>query len=262
MKSGKQDQNKARERRHIECLRKCYASFPAGIITPGESPDFTVRTDTGAIGIEHRELFLDGALGRGSEQRAKDGEREKAIVNARRIYARKPELPCVEVLFFWNENYALTSRRRKEIEGELATFVEQNLPVENSSVSIEQTGLRGSPLPLELDRVRIARFECSEWNFVPIGYVATLDLGYLTGAIAEKEHKIKSYQGGVDQVWLALVIEGFRASSFLEVPANIGTSVFETSFDKILLLRFFEGEVVELHSRKIYDAEPADRADG
>lgn len=248
MTGPKEKVKKARERRHLERLRQSLPSFPDGAVRDAEAPDFIVECNDGTIGVEHTELFLDDSPGVGSALRAKEGEWAKAVLNACRLYEERT-LPAVDVAVFWLDHYPLTSKRRKEISREIADCVERALPMAEPTVTLEQTDLSDSPLPEEIDAIRVAKFPeltVNRWNYPRSGYVASLSVDQIRNAIAEKERRLEAYQSSCSQVWLVLVIEGLYASSLIEIAESVRTTSFITGFDRLLLMRYFEGEVIEL----------------
>jgi hypothetical protein len=121
------------------------------------------------------------------------------------------------------------------------------------SVTLENTGLPESLVPQEIHSVRIARLDVlthNHWAVHSSDYIVSLGPHDITTVIADKEPNLPTYQKKCSRVWLVVVLEGFHPSSLVDVPLLVQETVYEPGFEKVLLLRYFEGQVVELHTNK------------
>lgn len=252
--SARQDHKKDRERLHLERFIQSAPALQDATIVPNERPDFVAISPEKRVGIEHRQLFLDeGVHSGGSALRAAESNRENIVRRAQRRYEGRATAPKVAVAVFWLDHVELTRTRRGELPAEIAECVQKNLPSENSAVSIEQTGLPGSPLPPEIDALRITRFDVlkrNHWSNPTLAWIGALDFSYLSTVIAEKEGKLPDYGGNLDAIWLLLVVEGFNPSSALELPKETAEANFETMFDKVFVLFLLDGDVHELRTSR------------
>lgn len=243
---------KEKEWRHLHCFKQNYPDFPEGTIIHDDDPDFIVQVEKGPIGIEHTELLRQGWTDRGSYLKAQENEWQKALWKAKQLYETR-ELPPLDVAVFWNEHLRLTSARRKELQTELADIIATHLPRQNESHEIEGTGLPDSPLPEEVHSIRIARFDFltkNHWNFPQADWVPELSNEEIREVIAKKEEPLPSYRQKCSGVWLLIVVEGLFPSSLYDVADAVREREFQSEFDKLFLLRYFEGEVIGLKRKK------------
>ena len=65
-------------------------------------------------------------------------------------------------------------------------------------------------------------------------WVPEVDDGELFRNVLKKEAKLAAYRQECSEVWLLIVVDGFRVSSVSEVPTNI--SQITSAFDRVILL--------------------------
>jgi hypothetical protein len=97
-------------------------------------------------GIERTEWLRKAPGEVASNLRAQESERDKTVNNACELYASRG-LPPVDVVVHWLVHFRLTAKRRKALQHELAERVGKVFPKANPRVTLENTGLPGSPLP-------------------------------------------------------------------------------------------------------------------
>lgn len=240
---------KEREKLQFACFRRNYTQFPAGTVERGcpPDPDFIVKDVFQSIGIELTQYMRQADV-QGSRLRAEESQREAVIARARQRYSSKG-LPSVVVSVFWLDQFPPTKRRQKTLARELAELVAVAVPEAGTRVTLENTGLPGSHFPQELHSIEVARFNSlgrNSWAAPVADYtprLAPLDISHI---IKTKEPKLAGYKQRCTQVWLLIVIEGFRPSSFAEITQAVTHKSYETGFDKVLLLKCFEDQVIEL----------------
>jgi len=242
------------ELQHIECLKSIYPQFPKGTENPdGEEPDYVITEEDGKIvGIEHTQLFRNSSSDTQKNPMQIDSEREKTVEGAGKIYQGNNH-PPVNVMVSFFSHYSIAPKRRRELASILAKFVGGHLPKQDSYETHENSGLDDCEIPKEVNSIRIARFsELNEncWSVLGGTYVPKLEEGQIRDLVGKKENKLDQYRKSANIVWLLIVISGFNASSVLDVPSNIRAMAIQTNFDKVIILRYFEREIIELQNLK------------
>jgi hypothetical protein len=64
-----------------------------------------------------------------------------------------------------------------------------------------------------------------------------------------KEAKVLSYRQQCREVWLLIVARGFEPSTFGDLGPEVEGYLFESGFDRVFFLHYFDGSVSELHLR-------------
>jgi hypothetical protein len=243
-----------RERLQLECLTRNYTHFPAGAIICGDppDPDFIVQNESGSIGIELTEFLLGSSPDLGSPVRRNESDHEGILSEACGLYAQRG-LPAVSVRVSWLNHSPLKRLRRQQISHEIAEIAAANLPQPGFRVELENTGLPRSLVPEEMASITIAgftRLNRNDWSAAAAGYVVSLKPKDIIEMISLKEPKLAGYKRICSDVWLVCVVEGFRPSSLAGPKLAVMDHVYETGFAKVLLLRCFEGRVLELKVAK------------
>jgi hypothetical protein len=63
----------------------------------------------------------------------------------------------------------------------------------------------------------------------------------------DKEAKVPSYRQECQEVWLLIVARGFEPFTFGDLGSEVAGYRFESGFDRVLFLHYFDGSVSELH---------------
>jgi hypothetical protein len=245
---------KAMERAYLQRFRENFADFPEGAILPNEHPDFLVETRRGHVGIELIEYHVqEPDEGRGSTTRAREGTEDKVLRMAAEQY-RSKSLPPVVVSVLWHPHQALDSRRIPELAIDLADLVQENLPEAGRSVTIRDRHhpLRRS-LPQEVASLTVVRrnsISKGSWTPVRAAFVPTITPPDLQRIMLSKEAKAPSYLQHCREVWLLIVARGSEPSTFGEIGPEVEGYRFDSGFDRVFFLHYFDGSVSELHVRR------------
>jgi hypothetical protein len=245
---------KARERVYLERFRENFAGFPEGEVVPSERPDFLIKTQSRWIGLELTEYHVqEPDEGKGSPMRALEGTEDKVLRLASEKYQSKGLAPVV-VSVLWHPHHALDRRRILELATDLANLVQEHLPETGHGVTIRRPHPAWRSLPHEVASVTAARAKTiskNSWTPVRAAFVPTLTPAELQQIIWNKEAKVPSYWQQCWEVWLLIVARGFEPSTFGDLGPEIEAHEFETTFDRVFFLHYFDGSVSELHVRRV-----------
>jgi hypothetical protein len=247
--------SKARERAYLERFRDNFADFPEGEVVSSERPDFLIKAGSGRIGIEVTEYHVqEPDEGWGSPTRAQEGTEDKVLRMASEKHQSKG-LPPLVVSVQWHPHQAFSRRRTQELAADLADLVQEHLPEPDYEAAIRH---RRHPawrsLPQEVASLRIdrrIRFSKYSWTPVRAAFVSTLTPPELQQIMRSKEAKVPSYRQQCREVWLLIVARGFEPSTFGDLGSEVEGYRFESGFDRVFFLHYFDESVSELHVRRV-----------
>jgi hypothetical protein len=242
----KEARGKRTEENHLHRFRDNFPEFPAGQITSGEHPDFLVKSPEGMIGIEHTR-YIRGELG------AKEHAEDIALWLASQAYEHQG-FPPVEVYVLWNFHEKPTRRAMPQFVTTLSEFVARHLPPPGDETTIRYPHPSWRHLPREIISLTISRKRTMEENFWVSGrggFVPELVPADLYKIINRKEGKVSSYRQDCKQVWLLIVANGFEPSTHCSLTPEIENFQFETDFDRVFFMHYFDGLVVELSTKNM-----------
>ena len=241
--TGKSKQNATKRARELAVFKKAFPEIPESEIV---QPDQEGRADIeyGRIGIELTRLHVDTGKDakRGSKLRAAEGREDKLLQKVRLI-AECSDIPPshVKVLFGHHHDKSLECHAPV-----LCAIIQKNMPPEGKSISLNWAD---DQLPLEIVRINISRHKsltCFTVAPTRAGFVLTLTPDHVKERIAAKEAKaVSTYP----ERWLLLDINGFAPSSLIEIGDEAGDYVYETIFDRVLVIECFGGRLVKLKTK-------------
>jgi hypothetical protein len=221
---------KAREGAYLQRFRENFADFP-----DGEVVTRVPRSGTGR--------------GSGLPDAAQEGTEDKVQRMASEQHQSKG-LPPVVVHALWRPHQALDRRRIPELAADLANLVQEHLPEMGHSVTIRR---RRHPawrsLPQEVASLTVVRWKSistNSWTPVRASFVPTLTPPELQQIMRNKEAKVPSYRHQCREVWLLIVARGLEPSAFGDLGSEVEGYRFESGFDRVFFLHYFDGAVTEL----------------
>ena len=222
---------KLRERKAIDALRAFYPKFPDGPVEATEEPDFIVHARSGAVGIEITEYFGPERIDGSPLQ-----EQESLCHQIANVATRM----CIE--FSVPNLYVAVSfeRERRIVKKDVVPVAEAISKMVSDSAADVDWSLKvvnDGQLPECIDDILIYRPAGLPEPFV--GFTATTWVppvaeGHLKQAVLKKEKKLAAYRRRCSEVWLVIVIDGFRIASQSELPADVARVT--TAFDRVIVL--------------------------
>ena len=82
-------------------------------------------------------------------------------------------------------------------------------------------------------------------------FVPTLTPPELQQIMRNKGAKVPSYRQQCREVWLLIVARGFEPSTFGDLGPEVEGYRFESGFDRVFFLHYFDGSVSELHVPRV-----------
>lgn len=107
-------------------------------------------------------------------------------------------------------------------------------------------------MPQEVASLTVDRridFKKNSWTSVRAAFVLTLNPPELEKIMRDKEVRVRSYRQERGEVWLLNVARGFEPSTFDELGPEVEGYRFESSFDRVFFLHYFDVSVSELRVR-------------
>jgi hypothetical protein len=240
----KEARGKVSEENHLRRFRNNYSEFPAGKLTLSDHPDFLLETSDGVIGIEHTR-YIRGNLG------ADEHAESKALWLASQAYEHKG-YPPDEVHALWSFHEKPTKHTVPQFVDNMSEFVARHLPNPGDEDTIQYPHWAWKQMPQEIISLTISRRRSMEKNFWVSnrgGFVPELGPADFEEIIRKKEGKVSSYQQNCSQVWLFIVANGFEPSTHCSLAREIEGFQFDTKFDRVFFLHYFDGFVVELSTK-------------
>ncbi len=224
--------------------------LPEGELHASESPDFLISSPTSRIGIEVVELFHSHETSDGSSRQAQEAMWEQVLLLAREINDRSGGRP-VYVAVFLRRGIQLVKHRVQPLAHELAEIVGE-ARVQPGERRTYEAGVPACPaLPVEIDTVDISHIGgegSPRWSAPDPVCVPTLDTSEVQMWIDKKNPRALLYRNHCDSVWLLLAIGGYPMSRHFVLAPGLDAKVYESQFDKTLLLHHFEDRVIELNT--------------
>jgi hypothetical protein len=211
-----------------------------------ETPDFRLRED-GSLGLEVVELF------RSADEEVEPQALEGGwcqVADQCAISWSKRGLPEVEVWLDFNDAQHVPKRRAREVADKIVALVEHSLPPRGGEILVRSDRQSTASFPQELAAFRVSRlvsYEGSYWHADgPAVWVERLTPDKVQRTLTSKESKVQSYRSRVRDVWLLLVVHGWRESSLMDVPESVTMSRYRSGFDAAFLLDTLGGQAYEL----------------
>jgi hypothetical protein len=238
-------EQKARELASVNRLRELDPKFPAGNIEETDEPlDALVRLATGGcIGIEVREFARDDAP-TGSQLNAYQDLTHKIAAAAQHTYVMTSGPPILASLFF-DRDFRCRSRDIAKMGASIAAEVAKVAPSVSWSADIYgwEVGLSNG-----IDRILLHGVaSLKDPSFAPMyadfyGELLPSQIDYI---LEQKQSKLRAYRQKCEQIWLLVVIDGFKLSGWSEPSSHLAEQTYQTGFDRLLLL-YDNSRVIEL----------------
>jgi hypothetical protein len=212
-----------------------------------EAPDFLLQLGEGLIGVEINEVFRDqeGAV----PMQAQEGGWHAVAQGCESGWANRRR-PNIEVWLGFHGSSHVGKKRVPAVVERVLKLVDDTLPAEGDEVHVDSLSLPFGEFPTELRYFRISRlvpYERSYWHVDGPGtWVPQLTTGKLQEVIASKEDYVAGYRKACPEVWLLVVLHGWRGSSMMDVPAEVVGAQYRSAFDRVFLLDTLKEQVHEL----------------
>lgn len=211
------------------------------------APDFQIVVAEERIGLEvtnyvrPKELRLEAAC-------------ERYLARAENIFGLSyPDL-ALEVTVTWNTALSIGKLYQHGSESVLSAFVGNHIPALGKWMEYA-----GEVLPAQLQELicdlRICRLSgnasSSHWHFWSTCWTPKLTVENLAQLIESKNAKLARYHQFFERVWLLITPHARGASSMFEIPQEVTSHIYESSFDRVYLMNSSCTQACQLIIRQI-----------
>lgn len=234
---------KETERAYLDEFRRLLARFPKGGIAEGEDPDFKIGQEP-QVGVEVTEVLRRPEPGNGPMKEQESLRRHVVDLAEKSLHHTGTPKLFVSAYFA-----RLTKGRVRQIATCLANLVVHRCPSQGQIRTLKRTWADGEQWPPELLGLSIWHPEGTVAGFWhgsgPAEHVESCSVDTLQAELDRKEAKL-SIDPSLAENWLLMVMNGHDHSGFFVLPEDVLGHHFKSGFDRVWLLRTFEGVVNEL----------------
>jgi len=250
-----QRQHKKLEKLFFDEFLRCHpTSLVGGFNQPDpDPPDIEFATADGKIGVEIGRCFPNANVNSGADHcnTAKEQEtlQDKAVDKARQIYVQEPTNPSVRLLVEWNRDARLRSGETSLYAEKIAETVVRFIPEPGSEICLGQTLEENVFFPPKINRLFIRRTTVIGdiiWSSNRVGWFQSLSKDDLERIFVCKSKKLKKCRNNYDKLWLLIVAEGSRPSSWYQVTQEVREHLFTSLFNDAFFFNMFTREVTIL----------------
>lgn len=221
---------KASEKRATERLKQLYPDFPKGAVEYGEEPDVRVRDGSSCTGIEITEYFRP-EMQVGSPLQEQESLAHLVVNRSAALYLPS-EAPILAAVTF-AKDVRITKRDVEPLAQALVRTAHRGARSATRHVSNDGT------LPNAIVAVAIYPLDRAQATaFIALGstWPPEVDREEVQRIITSKEQKLQRYKKECAEVWLVIVLNGFRVASMTSSPMNLDMA-FGSSFARVLILQ-------------------------
>lgn len=254
--------DKQEERDHLRAFLDRMENLPEGKLSfagKNEAPDLRIESEDGPIGVEHQRLFYPRS-NNGIIRQEQESLRNDIVSQAKREFLKEADVALNVTIYFHTlyglavdpKDVKLTSDKVQPRAKQIARLVQENIPGIGNSVHLRpkmnDDSLPGGILSIWIDRPKNKAYAL--WTSPEGGAVARFTPGFIKKHIAKKEKKLDRYSRGCSEVWLLLVADGGRFSTWFdrETSDEAFENRYSTGFDRVFVLSGPELKLEELHT--------------
>ncbi|HTV39551.1 MAG TPA: hypothetical protein VMF08_03175 [Candidatus Sulfotelmatobacter sp.] len=224
--------NKAGELFYLEQFKRNHPGFPEGDVCPEECPDFLVKAENKTVGIEVTQYFRDGADGSKPPLQQREAIRERVLDEARQV-AGQCLLPGAYVFVHFDFNFYCVRSEVRTTAGKLVQLVGVALQASQKEIFLR----RGEIEIKGVDAIFIKPIEGKNciWRAPLASFVPTVTAEKIQSILSGKNARCDDYRSKCDEIWLIIVMDRFRASSFSLLPPLVMDHAYSHKFDSAFL---------------------------
>ena len=226
--------DKNRERYYLDALRAALPEVPKGEATEPEPPDFVLRSERGALGIELTVFHLPTAPGTQSYQE-RQSLKGRIVRLAERIH-HEAGGPPLYVRVFFSAHQALRKQDTLPMARGLAASVLGCRVPRSSLESVEipwgqrpafTWGILVHPSVDGRDKL---------WYPDAGGWVADITPQHVADVLQAKARTAALARSRCDHLWLVIVNDGFGRTAPAEITPEACGAVYDAPFDRVIWL--------------------------
>ena len=216
----------ARELAFYQSLQRALPELAGTDARHADRPDIRISLDGDRVGIEITELLVSDNL------RARESLTDLVVRTAKETYHAQERWPLLVNVFLAPHLHFGKSHARqlgREIGMAVAQWADRHtvaripqdeLPRGVSHVSFAPLIPGGTPV----------------WGAVAGGFIPDVDAQQLAERIRSKSRRAPTYRAECDQLWLLVVLPGYRPSEWFGLEGEALTLTYPSSFDRVYLL--------------------------
>lgn len=224
--------NKEIERFYLDRFKANLPSFPQGEIRSNERPDFLITGAERMIGVEVTQFYRD-RVGRAQYPlQQREAVRQKIISHAKAIADKHGSLPAYVFVHF-DLNFHCRAFELPSIASKLVELAEGRLQNGKNEEFVRRDEIQ---IPgIAAFSLKRAKGSTSIWRAPLANFVPTVSSQQIQHILNEKTNRSNEYRKICDEIWLIIVIDRFRASSFAQIPEGIAERGYTHGFDSAFL---------------------------
>lgn len=235
-----------RETLFFETFKKLWKDFPKKYqIKKDESPDFILSVNKTNIGFEITELTNEKNLSQDYPVKEKYSLEKKIVDRAKDLFHSYHQIP-LHLSIHFSPKINCNTKRIESLSTEISNIVCSQII--NFDLSISNEFEVNYPLPSELIQIHgfyLPEILDSVWYSLQGGFLPNINNQQLANLIHNKSKLIPKYKNKVDLVNL-IVVEGIVPISWFDKFINWDSTIIQTEFNKVFLLRFLENKLYQI----------------
>jgi hypothetical protein len=224
--------NKNVELFYLHKFKENFPQFPQGEICAHERPDFLVTTNEGRVGIEITEFYRDMA---GTAEITLQQRRaiHQQILNHAKSIADKRGLLGAHIQVHFDTNFYCKASETISIASKLVQLAEGMFTGESSRELLKRDEIQIEGIPML--SVWWTKGTTSFWKSPWANFVPGLLPEQIQGVLDAKTKRQSDYRKICDQIWLVIVMDRFKTSSFALIPPETLKHRYTHKFDLAFL---------------------------
>jgi hypothetical protein len=223
--------DKALEKWYLKQLQAALDGFPHGDPQPGESPDFIVPSENGAIGVEITVFHLPPPAPKRPHQEVQR-LKDSVVETARRMHAAAGG-PPLRVSVYFSQPVRITKRNATKVGEALAAAVGSS-PI---SPPDEAVRILWQHLPPGIADVTIRDARGHEvWFADAGGLVASVEPEHIDAVIRRKHAMLRVARAKCSEVWLVIVNDLVSRAAPAELSDAATAHFYQYEFDRLFWL--------------------------
>ncbi|HEY5346478.1 MAG TPA: hypothetical protein VIK62_09060 [Verrucomicrobiae bacterium] len=227
--------NKQLELFYLNKFKESFSNFPHGNIFPDEKPDFLIKDANEIVGVEITGFYRETASKTQRPLQQREGLRNRIIALAKSIYDGK-ELPSVYVTIQFDLNFYCGKSEVQRIAERFADLTEQSLSnlAEGKVWKIYDIQLKG----VHSLSVEKREWQKSDWTAPLVSFLPTANPQQIQEILDEKNILCEVYRKKCNKIWLVIIMDRFKSSSFSLIPEMVSEHFYTHNFDSAFLFLY------------------------
>lgn len=216
----------------MEKFKESFPDFPDGVIKRDEEPDFLIKTESKVVGIEITDYYREKSPQTKSPLQQKLKARRKIVDLAKSAYEKQSSLPLFVHVHF-NLHFHCSEREIQGFAEQIAEVVQQALAKPSSEILCRPYEIPVQGVDLIYIKKRTSGI--SLWTAPFASFVPSVCPQQIQDVLDGKNARCAKYRKKCDLIWLVLVMDRFKPSSFSMIPDTTLEAPYNHLFDSAFL---------------------------